>query len=155
MAKTPMRCPFNEKLCTECEVYRGRHYYMCTCKHYRGYIEPKTKVMIDNKLKTVDLEAMRKLLEPWSVIHNKTKKREPILKIKLKVIDMENGKERFCEHSEAKTWGWGDPNIMRLVNGTHVTSWNKLFEMMQYYEERGTAELVIYEAPGFMLLGGG
>ena len=43
MAKTKMRCPFNDKLCVECQLYRGRHYYLCACPDYRGYIKLKEK----------------------------------------------------------------------------------------------------------------
>lgn len=39
MAKTKMLCPFTNKLCRECAQYRGRHYYLCYCSRYRGYIE--------------------------------------------------------------------------------------------------------------------
>ena len=49
MAKTRMICPFSDNLCKECAFYRGRHYYLCFCKKYRGYVdEPRevTKVSI-------------------------------------------------------------------------------------------------------------
>jgi hypothetical protein len=39
MAKTKMLCPFTNKLCRECAQYRGRHYYLCYCSKYRGYLE--------------------------------------------------------------------------------------------------------------------
>jgi len=38
MAKTKMLCPFTKELCRECAQYRGRHYYLCFCSKYRGYI---------------------------------------------------------------------------------------------------------------------
>ena len=38
MAKTKMLCPFTKELCRECAQYRGRHYYLCFCTKYRGYI---------------------------------------------------------------------------------------------------------------------
>lgn len=38
MAKTKMICPFSGKLCKECPQYRGRHYYLCFAKKYRGYL---------------------------------------------------------------------------------------------------------------------
>jgi len=38
MAKTKMICPFSRNLCVECGHYRGRHYYLCFCKTYRGYL---------------------------------------------------------------------------------------------------------------------
>jgi hypothetical protein len=39
MAKEDMICPFSGKLCRECAFYRGRHYYLCFNKKYRGHIE--------------------------------------------------------------------------------------------------------------------
>ncbi len=39
MAKTKMMCPFSNKLCEECALYRGRHYFLCFCEKYRGYLE--------------------------------------------------------------------------------------------------------------------
>ena len=38
MAKTRMMCPFLGEPCKECPIYRGRHYYLCFCKKYRGYL---------------------------------------------------------------------------------------------------------------------
>jgi hypothetical protein len=38
MAKKKMLCPFSGELCRECPQYRGRHYYLCYCKEYRGYL---------------------------------------------------------------------------------------------------------------------
>ena len=39
MAKEVMICPFSGELCRECPIYRGRHYYLCFSKKYRGHIE--------------------------------------------------------------------------------------------------------------------
>ncbi|MFC1934108.1 hypothetical protein ACFLXX_03040 [Chloroflexota bacterium] len=39
MAKAEMICPFSGKLCKECPIYRGRHYYLCFSKKYRGHLE--------------------------------------------------------------------------------------------------------------------
>jgi hypothetical protein len=33
-----MLCPFSNRLCEECALYRGRHYYLCFCQKYRGYL---------------------------------------------------------------------------------------------------------------------
>lgn len=43
MAKTTMICPFSEKACKKCGAYRGRHYFLCYCEHYRGYVKPGTR----------------------------------------------------------------------------------------------------------------
>ena len=39
MAKEDMICPFSGGLCRECPIYRGRHYYLCFSKRYRGHLE--------------------------------------------------------------------------------------------------------------------
>jgi hypothetical protein len=36
MAKISMTCPFSNKACMECAVYRGRHLYLCFTKGYHG-----------------------------------------------------------------------------------------------------------------------
>ncbi len=36
MAKMKMICPFSKKVCTECAIYRGRHFYLCFSKEYSG-----------------------------------------------------------------------------------------------------------------------
>ena len=64
MAKTDVLCPFTHKLCKECALYRGRHYFLCFCKQYRGYIggaKENTKARIVYP----DFEALTKLEEPW------------------------------------------------------------------------------------------
>jgi len=45
VAKIAMICPFSDELCKECAYYRGRHYYLCFSKEYRGYIgKPQKKI---------------------------------------------------------------------------------------------------------------
>jgi hypothetical protein len=36
MVKISMTCPFSNKACMECAVYRGRHFYLCSVKGDRG-----------------------------------------------------------------------------------------------------------------------
>jgi hypothetical protein len=43
VAKTTMICPFSAMACKECGAYRGRHYFLCYCENYRGYIKPGKK----------------------------------------------------------------------------------------------------------------
>jgi len=43
MAKFEMLCPFSEKICNECPLYRGRHYYLCFNTKYRGYLADQKK----------------------------------------------------------------------------------------------------------------
>jgi hypothetical protein len=44
MAKEDMLCPFSGKLCRECPLYRGRHYYLCFSKKYRGHLEKSEEI---------------------------------------------------------------------------------------------------------------
>jgi hypothetical protein len=44
MAKTKMLCPFSGELCKDCPVYRGRHYYLCFNKKYRGCLIKGEKI---------------------------------------------------------------------------------------------------------------
>ena len=44
MAKAKMMCPFSGILCKDCPVYRGRHYYLCFCEKYRGYLTESGKI---------------------------------------------------------------------------------------------------------------
>jgi hypothetical protein len=92
-------------------------------------------------------------LDPWSTTSNTADENE--LKIKLKLFDVENNKEAIYDLKDAKTWNWDDPTTMRVIAGTHVNSWEKLLEIARYSEEKGVQELVIREAPRFMLLAGG
>jgi hypothetical protein len=39
VAKEGVICPFSSRLCEECALYRGRHYYLCFCREYRGYLD--------------------------------------------------------------------------------------------------------------------
>ena len=43
MAKVGMVCPFSGRACVECPSYRGRHYLLCYCEKYRGYIKSQKK----------------------------------------------------------------------------------------------------------------
>ncbi len=38
MAKRKMNCPFSGRGCKECSIYRGRHYFLCFSKRYRGVV---------------------------------------------------------------------------------------------------------------------
>ena len=36
MAKHKMLCPISRTACTECAIYRGRHFYLCYSAAYKG-----------------------------------------------------------------------------------------------------------------------
>ena len=44
MAKTEMVCPFSNRVCEECALYRGRHYLLCFCEKYRGHLSKTGEV---------------------------------------------------------------------------------------------------------------
>jgi hypothetical protein len=152
MAKIDMVCPFSNRLCSECPLYRGRHYYLSLCQKYRGYIgKPKGNTEPSNNHAPVDFQAMWKMVQPWT--EGSPPEAEP--EIKLKLIDAEDETSRTFDLEEAKTWDWNDPTIMRVIGDLQITSWAKLVEMVRYKAKKGYRELKIYEAPRFMLLGGG
>ena len=102
MAKTDMFCPFTNKLCNECALYRGRHYYLSFCKQYRGYIGESEEHAKSGVLRhSVDFQALGNWVEPWAGASCRPGA-EP--KVKLKVIDMESGETRVCQLEETKTW---------------------------------------------------
>jgi hypothetical protein len=43
-----MVCPFSNKVCEECALYRGRHYYLCFCTKYRGHLAKPGKITKTN-----------------------------------------------------------------------------------------------------------
>jgi len=151
MAQIDMLCPFSDRLCDECPLYRGRHYYLCFCEKYRGYIgKSKGNTKPGTNQHSVDFQALWKQLEPWA---GHRPEAEP--KIKLKVIDMETGEVRVCPLDKAKTWDWDNPKMIRVVSGFHITSWDRLVELASFKAKKGYQEVEIYEGPRFMMLAGG
>lgn len=139
-------CPFTHSLCSECALYRGRHHYLTLSQQDQGCTDKR------EEHDSIDFKALKELLEPWisKGIHGKNE-----LKIRLKVIDMETGTTTICEFNETKTWDWSNPTILRLIDGLQVYSFDRLIEILNYKAEKGYEEVEIYEAPRFMLLGGG
>ena len=154
MAKTDMLCPFTHRLCKECALYRGRHYYLCFCKEYRGYIgESKENAKSGALQHSVDFQAfLRNWVEPWS---RAGRQPEAELEVKLKVIDMDTGTTRTCELKEAKTWDYNNPETVILIGGLQITEWDMLVDILSHKAGEGNQEVEVYEAPRFMLLGGG
>lgn len=72
MAKEKMICPFSGKMCRECPQYRGRHYYLCYNRSYRGSLEAsKGDVALKTWSRAVDFE-MPETLPPspkWLVLN--------------------------------------------------------------------------------------
>jgi hypothetical protein len=145
MAKTT-HCPFTHSLCAECALYRGRHHYLSFSKQDRGYADEA------KRHDSVDFQALKKPAEPWAGRGIQTRN-EP--RIRLKVIDMETAAARVSELNEAKEWDWNNPEMMRVIDGWQVTSWEGLLEIVCYKAEKGHQEVVLHVAPRFMMLAGG
>ena len=153
MAKTSMICPFSRKLCVECELYRGKHYFLCYAAKYRGNLgQPKEQVKASITTPTIDFQTLEKLVNPWTMKEHYPEDKPGI---KIKVADIENKSERVCLLEEARTWDWNDPKIMRVIDGRHITGWHNLMEIVHYKSEKGSQEVEIHEGPRFILLSGG
>ncbi len=153
MIKIDVLCPFTHSSCRVCGLYRGRHYYMNFCKQHRGF-ESKSKKNNKSNVRnhSIDFEAIRQLVEPWAGV---SKREETELKIRLKVLDVDDRTIRVCELDEAKAWDWSTLDIVRIIEGVQISRWDQLAEIVSYKAEKGYREIEIYEAPLFILLGGG
>jgi hypothetical protein len=97
-------------------------------------------------------ESMEALSNPWA--DAKIKAKEELL-VQLTHIDAESGNVRPCDLDEARTWDWGDPQTMRIINDRQVTSYEHLVKILCHREEQGDKEVKLYEFPRFMFLCGG
>lgn len=135
-------CPFSQRDCTECAVYRGRHRYTVFTRHNDG---------TEDKIRDY-FQGMEALSDPWA---DKITKSEEELKIQIRLIDAESGKARPCDLDEARTWDWGDPETLRIINDRQVKSFENLINILCHKEEQGHREVDMYEFPRFMFLCGG
>jgi hypothetical protein len=145
MSKGNFVCPFTNKSCHDCVLYRGRHCYLDNHQKDRANISDSADIKayfhaLEEAL-TLQLDAGLRL------------DKEP--HVTLKVIDVENGTTKICPLEEAKAWDWDNEQVMRIIDGRHVTSWDKLVELLSYKAEKGYQEVKLYEAPRFMVLAGG
>ena len=87
MAKTDMMCPFSGRLCEECSLYRGRHYYLCFCEKYRGYLSdaaddngsPGYSASRPGAAKKFEIPAIMKpgsAIDPFAIIMRERNKKE-------------------------------------------------------------------------------
>jgi hypothetical protein len=56
-----MKCPFSGKLCRNCSLYIGRHYFLCYQSRYQGYIKNAKRGDVD---KVAGIEKQRNLDVP-------------------------------------------------------------------------------------------
>jgi hypothetical protein len=145
MSKGDLVCPFTNKSCHDCVLYRGRHCYLDNHQKDRANISDSADIKA--YFQTLD-EALTPQLDAGL-------RSEKELDIRLKVIDVENGVTRVCPLEEARTWDWDNEQVMRIIDGRHITSWDKLVAMLSLKAEKGYQEVKLYEAPRFMVLAGG
>ena len=161
MSEISMVCPFSRKACMECAVYRGRHRYLCFSDRQQGSAERrkghgKSRVPHPSvEFRALEESVKQRLVLPTFPSTGKYDERRSTPEIKLKVIDVENRTTRTCDFNETKKWNWNDPEMMRVIDGWHVTTMEMLFEIMCCKAEKGYEEVELYEAPRFMLLAGG
>ena len=67
MAKDKVICPFSNKLCIECALYRGRHVNLCYCSDYRGYLGVG-KRSVEQKLPKIPLKIAARRFDPYEVL---------------------------------------------------------------------------------------
>ena len=153
MQKPTMACPFSNKACTECAVYRGRHRYLNFPKQQRNLTdEHQEHTRSVSPSLSVEFEALRESVEPRA---GKQTKGQCELKIRLKVVDAERNQTRVYSLQEVEKWSWGDPQLCRLVDGRQVTSFDSLLAILGQKAEAGWEEVELYEVPRFMILAGG
>ena len=161
MAKISTTCPFSNKVCTECAIYRGKHHYLSILKQHQGSTEQqKGHAKPPVAPLCVEFQALRESVEQYLVLPTfpgagKHPEKRGNLQIKLKVTDVENRTTRTCDFNETKEWNWDNPKLMRVIDGWQITSMEMLFEIMCYKAEKGCKEVDLYETPRFMLLAGG
>lgn len=141
-------CPFNGKSCVQCAVYRGRH------SASGPGPRPSSRVAVPERPRTIpdasDFERFGTMLKPGS-----SRRVGEESDVRLRVIDVETGGVRTCDREEARDWDWGNADLMRLVDGWQVHTFERLAEILAYKAERGCDEVEVKEAPRFMLLSGG
>jgi len=153
MAKAKMLCPFTKRPCSECAFYRGRHYYLSFSEHQRGYIsQPKAGNNRSDNNPIADIDTFDRSVTPWFGKHDRVET-EP--DIRLKVIDMETEETRICKLEEVRNWDWGNTEMIRTIDGFHISRWERMVEILRYKADNGYKEVVLYEGPRFMLLAGG
>ena len=145
MEKSKFVCPFTNTSCHVCMLYRGRHCYIDN--HQKARVQSSDTADIKEYFKALD-EALTPSLDAGAR-SGKTPQ------ITLRVIDVENGTSSVCPLEQAKTWDWDDEQVMRMIDGRHITSWNQLVDVLSYKAEKGYQEVKLYEAPRFMVLAGG
>ena len=154
MKKEDFVCPFDHKPCHECVLYRGRHYYMDSCREDGGASRDKRESAAHRHMPDIQahFRALENQVEPWADF-------EPLpetdLQIRLRVINVETGENGVYPLAEVKQWDWADQETVRQIDGIQIDSWGKLLKVLSYKAASGHEEVKLYEATRFMVLAGG
>ncbi len=125
-------------VCSDCDLFKN--------KQCPGYPDtPKDR----------GVETFRTLFQSQKPTADQGAEAGSKLKIRLKLVDVENDTSRICGLDEAKTWDWKNPEIMRVIGDFQVTSFEQLLFMLREKEEKGIQQVTLMEAPRFMMLAGG
>jgi len=138
--KNKSMCPFTHSPCSFCAIYRGRHYYA-------GFCGAHDKKEIDYRAFFFEFEDLKDL--------HGTKSEEELPNVRLRLIDMESGNTKICELQEARDWDFTTPDVIRMINGIQITSFDNLIRIIKFLKKYESGTVDIYEAPLFMLLAGG
>jgi hypothetical protein len=151
MAKIKRICPFNHKSCAYCTFYSGRHCYTDFHRVRAGNRFDGSMPDL-NKIPLLSLHRYGQGTED----NGKGKSKQLLIGIKLKITDMITEQTRIENLDSAKSWVWDNPDTQRFINGTvHITSWRQLIDYCRRKAKRGEKEIIIYEAPSYLLIGGG
>ena len=126
--------------CPDCDIYKGNG-GLCL-----GYpVEPKD----------TDGATFEALDHSGQLPMDEPPKDAPMPTVKLRLIDVERKTSRPCDLEEAKTWDWGNPDIMRIVANWQIKDFEMLLFILREKQDKGIQEVDIFEAPKFMVLAGG
>jgi hypothetical protein len=56
---------------------------------------------------------------------------------------------------EARTWDWGNPDIMRLIGDWQIKNYETLLFILREKKIKGIHEVTMYESPRCILFTGG
>ena len=145
MEKGKFLCPFTNKTCHECVLYRGRHCFIDNHLQVKAHRSDPADIK-------VDFQALFEALQPQQ---EDGARAGELPQIVLRVIDVENGTSEVFPLEEARQWHWGDEQMVRMIDGRQLTSWDGLVEVMAHKAAKGYPEVKLYVAPRFMVLAGG
>jgi len=135
MARNRSICPFNQRACIDCALYRGRH----QCNGIIGHIN-------DSNV----LNEIQAMLTPKGSF----KGSGPNMKIMY--VNIEDCTSKEVQLGELQNLDWNNNFFVRKIDGIHIHSWETLLGVLKYKEETEGKNFVEFvESPGFMLYGGG